>query len=354
MVVQAALTANSLPIEYLYADSLDQIAEVSVDQSKINGYYNMIGHVAPLFSPALTAGVVNTLPAYTLNIPLPFHYTQRGKYLPASATTYNDLKIVVQLNQYYNVIVAMDQGVGAPLNSRQPVAADFAGGIVPSLSFTEIWCNYALVTPSERNSMGCSPRDIVITQTQSIPTLSFAPTNTNFVPYDINFSHSIFALFWTVSYRGTNVNAGVATTTGYQAYANNTDSPLVLAYAPQGLSVTFSPTAANPLFATSLWYENSERQTMGIDYYTLVEPFYHAVRISELTGYNMYSYAEDLDCEDPCGSTNYGKLNRVTLRVQPTTASVANQAVANYVLTVIGRNWTRIRFQGGIVGFPTY
>jgi len=45
----------------------------------------------------------------------------------------------------------------------------------------------------------------------------------------------------------------------------------------------------------------------------LIQPFYTAVSIPQLTGYHLYSYSLDLVSTDPKGSTNYGKLSAVQL-----------------------------------------
>ena len=62
---------------------------------------------------------------------------------------------------------------------------------------------------------------------------------------------------------------------------------------------------------------------MGSDFYSLVEPYYKAPAIPETTGYHMYSYSLDCANLDPMGSTNFGKLTNVGLRICPSAQAVA-------------------------------
>ena len=54
--------------------------------------------------------------------------------------------------------------------------------------------------------------------------------------------------------------------------------------------------------------------TMGSDYFSLVDPYYHSPVIPvNQVGLHMYSYSLDFICLDPLGSTNYGKLTNVSM-----------------------------------------
>jgi hypothetical protein len=65
---------------------------------------------------------------------------------------------------------------------------------------------------------------------------------------------------------------------------------------------------------------------MTVDYYSEVQPYYHAPAIPHdnpnissgwcQEGLHMYSYSLDFMCLDPMGSTNYGKLTNVQINVE--------------------------------------
>ena len=85
--------------------------------------------------------------------------------------------------------------------------------------------------------------------------------------------------------------------------------------------------AKDPVARASLVYENTARLgLMSNDYYSHVQPYYHAPAIPHAShqnsstwcqsGVHMYSYSLDFICLDPLGSTNYGKLTNVQINVE--------------------------------------
>ena len=124
------------------------------------------------------------------------------------------------------------------------------------------------------------------------------------------------------------------------------------------------PTSVDPILQTSLIYENTNRLAqMGSDYFSLINPYYHAPVIPTDTGYHMYSYSLDFICLDPMGSTNYGKLTNVSV-VPEASAGAVNGANAGgaagtgadfaqyyeFIVTAVNNNI--IRISGGALGFP--
>ena len=86
--------------------------------------------------------------------------------------------------------------------------------------------------------------------------------------------------------------------------------------------------AKNPIKRASLIYENTSRiGFMTSDYYTHVQPYYHAPSIPNQynntlwcqKGMHMYSYALDFNLVDPNGSTNFGKLTNVHVDLETET-----------------------------------
>jgi hypothetical protein len=100
--------------------------------------------------------------------------------------------------------------------------------------------------------------------------------------------------------------------------------------------------AKDPLSRASLVYENTNRLgLMTTDYYSDVQPYYHAPAIPHASphmsstwcqqGLHMYSYSLDFMCLDPLGSTNYGKLTNVQINVE-TEANLGMCGVGNVKL----------------------
>jgi hypothetical protein len=170
--------------------------------------------------------------------------------------------------------------------------------------------------------------------------------------YDIRFNHAVKALFFKVR-----------NTTFPNQWSNYTTASPVLDAGSTVIDYE-SPHAVDPILNASLIYENSNRFTnMAADYFSLVNPYYHAPSIPTETGYHLYSYSLKFHELDPMGSTNYGKLANVSL--VPTASAKAIEASNGsgpagsgthypqnfeFIVTVIVNNI--IRIAGGTMGFP--
>ena len=415
LIRDCCITFNDLVAARFDNYHLDFWTSFTVPASKWNGYSNMIGNIDSLITvqgnavqgqgnvgytwpddsttPSGDAYFANRkwmeygcIPQATLNLPLPFFFSRdSGVALPTAALPYNDMRInfafrpweCLLVKQYLLVSQMQNAKDGQnPLNRNLTTGTykgiyagnasqdDLQGG-VPTLSNVQVWGNYAIVSNDERKRMACAPRDILIEQVQTAPKQTYNP-NTNAVPsYDIRFSHAIKVLFFAVR------NATMPA-----EYSNyTTTSPTLVGYT--GRVTTQGSGYYDPIYATSLIYENTNRLAqMGSDYYSLINPYYAALRIPDSTGYHMYSYSLDFLCLDPMGSTNYGKLTNVSIVPEASTCAVlANAATGNdghggvpedhaclvpfgndfrqnyeFVVTVVNNNI--IRISGGALGFP--
>lgn len=326
---------------------LDFWAAFTVPAGKINGYNNMIGNFDELIQPHNSA---TAIPAFTLNLPLPFFYQRdSGVALPTAAIPYNDMRIAFSFRNWNDLLILDDSTPSAGVcPSRQPLATDLVS--TPVISQSQVWANYAIVSNEERKRMACAPRDILIEQVQTAPIQSFNPSQTTRPSYDIRFSHAIKVLFFAVR------NKTVAS-----EWSNYTAATPV----PDSTIVDFSPSGAvDPILQTSLVYENTQRlASMGSDYFSLVQPYFHAPVIPLNTGYHAYSYSLDFICLDPQGSTNYGKLTNVSILPEASSGAVTGSAgtgaagsgadfvqTYDFVCTVVNNNI--IRISGGALGFP--
>jgi hypothetical protein len=235
--------------------------------------------------------------------------------------------------------------------------ASFATGQTFSLgNNTQVWANYAIVSNDERKRMACAPRDILIEQVQTAPRTTFkAESESSAQQVDIRFSHAIKVLFFSARNKGTSTQSNYWSnyTTAVPTVSWTAGTGTVPAV---GTVVEFWPlggVAADPIKSTSLIYENTQRlNDMGSDYYSLVNPYYHAPVIPDVTGFHMYSYSLDFICLDPMGSTNYGKLTNVSINPTPSAAAVAVNSTNTFDFIVTAVNNNIIRISGGALGFP--
>lgn len=351
IIRECCITFNDLVAARFDNYHLDFWAAFTVPAGKRNGYLNMIGTFDDMTAPN-APGV--PIPAFTLNLPLPFFYGRdSGVSLPTAALPYNEMRINFAFRDWTQLLILENVSaarLAAGTQQRVPIQpSDLVGG-APTLGNTQVWANYAIVSNDERKRMACAPRDILIEQVQTAPRQSFTPTTNTQQSFDVRFSHAIKVLFFAV--RNTSF---VAEWSNYL-----TASPV-----NNGKITNFLPTGAvDPILQTSLIYENTNRLAqMGSDYFSLVNPFFHAPVIPCDTGFHEYSYSLDFICLDPMGSTNYGKLTNVSIVPEASQAAVdgANGAgdvgsgasyaqTFEFIITAVNNNI--IRVSGGALGFP--
>ena len=235
----------------------------------------------------------------------------------------------------------------------------------------QIWANYAIVSNEERKRMACAPRDILIEQVQTMPTYLFNQryemsasaaaagsvvsnnSQVQTVSADIRFSHAIKVMFFAAKNMANQcvhsnyttgipvlkpseqdvcvAQCGLSARVASQdfAYADAKDCSKNAGYGvmtKQSCLVLGCCNAKDPLQRANLVYENTQRLgLMSMDYYSEVQPYYHAPAIPNdadgsstwcQEGLHMYSYSLDFICLDPLGSTNYGKLTNVQINVE--------------------------------------
>lgn len=357
LIRECCLTFNDLVAARFDSYHLDFWSAFTVPAGKANGYNNMIGNI-----PDLTDGheVGQTIESFTLNLPLPFFFTRdSGVALPTAALPYNEMRINFSFRNWTDLLILEDatkqtNNLSNASGQNPAVTVSVTDiGTEPQLSNTQVWANYAIVSNDERKRMACAPRDILIEQVQTAPRQSFALNNNWNPSYDIRFSHAIKVLFF-----------AARNTTIAQEWSNYTAASPVIVTAGSN-AMNFAPSGAvDPIVTTSLVYENTQRlANMGSDYYSLVNPWYHAPVIPTETGYHMYSYSLDFINLDAMGSTNYGKLTNVSIAPEVSTgaqSAVLGSAGAGsganfpqkfeFITTCVNNNI--IRISGGALGFP--
>jgi len=352
IIRECNITFNDLVAARFDNYHLDFWAAFTVPAGKRNGYNNMIGNFEDVFGPH-RQGSANALPSVTLNLPLPFFYGRdSGVSLPTAALPYNDMKINFSFRDWTELLILDDiTNQNSAAGRTIPVVGTTSDiSTSPVIGQCQVWANYAIVSNDERKRMACAPRDILIEQVQTAPRQAFTPGTNAQQSFDIRFSHAVKVLFFAVR------------NTTYRADWSNytTASPV-----DEGSIVNFYPAdAVDPILQTSLIYENTQRLAqMGSDYFSLVNPWFHAPVIPLDTGYHAYSYSLDFICLDPMGSTNYGKLTNVSIVPEASTMAVTAAAGggivdggASYVQTfefiITGVNNNIIRVSGGALGFP--
>lgn len=339
------ITFNDLKVQEFDSFWLDMWSSYTVTASKRVGYNNMIGNIADLIT------TTDSLPAYTVNVPLPYFFTRgTGIALPTAALPYNEMRIHFEFRDWRELLIF--DGVANPTQLVTPTSNI-------SLRNVQLWANYAVVSNEERVKMGKCPRDMVIEQVQRHGGRSFNPASigtTSNASYDIRFSHSIKALFWNVA-NTTICNS--ANNNQAREWSNYTTGGYC-SCAPNDNTTANGVDGSDPIALSSLLYENTYRLfEMGSDYFSLVQPWYHWTSIPEQSGYHSYSFALHPESLDPSASTNFGKLTNVSLQITPSadavaaaTCSTQNTIPQTFQLVVRGFNFNIVRVSGGALGLP--
>jgi hypothetical protein len=338
LIQKAELKFNDLVAQTFQGDFLDFWAAFNVESSKSVGYDNMIGNV-----PSLTDGVApgNSLPEYNINVPLPFFFSRdSGLSLPTAALPYNEIKMSITLRDWNQLLIVSD--ISKAVTVEQRAAASTADiTTAPSLTNGQVWGNYALVSNLEREKLASETIDMLIEQVQYT---TAAWDGKQSKEHNIRFSHAIKSLYF---------GAKNITVTGEHSQWV-TRSPITTASAVDQYPLA----AADPISNVTLLYENTKRlDNLPADYFALVNPYFHAPSIPEVTGLHLYSYSLSTDDVDPAGSTNYSKLTNVALNVSASADAIlaATGTVTptqKYQLQVYGVNQNILKVCGGAMGFP--
>ena len=343
LIEECAITFNDLVAARFDNYHLDFWTAFTVPASKRVGYNNMIGNVSALNNPAAnmidcSEAQVDDLPRYTINVPLPLFYTRdSGVALPTAALPYNDMRITIKLRKSKELL----------LDSCGQRFIDTTETNIGQLEDVDLWCNYAIVSNDERKRMACAPRDILIEQVQTAPKQSYNTGSATRM--DIRFSHAIKVLFFAV--RNETVFNEWSNYESKRFECQNVDLSGNLGVVIGDGLIVSNENSVDPIKSVSLVYENTNRlSNMGSDYFSLVNPYYHAPSIPEVTGYHCYSYSLDFASLDPMGSTNYGKLTNVSLIAE--SCGVLEGETTDYSMVVTAVNNNIIRVSGGALGFP--
>jgi len=348
LIRECSISFNDLVAARFDNYHLDFWTAFTTDASKRVGYDNMIGNIHDYTSPH---GPGEEIPSLTFNLPLPFFFTRSsGVALPTAAIPYNEMHINFEFRDWKDLLI-LDNTASTAAQVHQPlVGTDIDQA--PVLKTVQVWANYAIVANEERRKMGCTKRDILIEQVQTAPRQTYNPSTNPNPNYDLRFSHAIKAMFFSVR-----------NTTFHNQWSNYTTSSPVVRNTDTEVDYG-SRYAHDPIKDTSLIYENTNRFThMGSDFFSFLNPWYHAPAIPLDTGYHLYSYSLDFFNLDPMGSTNYGKLANVSIVPSASSDAIvasAGQGPVNsgtnytqnyeFIVTVVNNNIVRIA--GGALGFP--
>ncbi len=181
-----------------------------------------------------------------------------------------------------------------------------------------------MVSNEERRRMGCAVRDILVEQFRLLHVMvgiqELRRLLTTIFASLMRLKHFSLLLEYNLSNQPSNYTT---------ASPGRTSTTVILEP---------STGAFDPIHHTTLIYENTNRLNhMGSDYFSLVNPWYHAPTIPGLTGFHGIFLFTCLNEIDPMGSTNYGKLTNIS--IVPTASPAAKVGAAGTGPAGSGQNF---------------
>lgn len=356
LISHVQLEFNDLTVEEFDSWWLDVNFEFRCPGSKRLGYEQMIGQVGTFINPAPPGASVG---GTTLHCPLPFFFTEdSGFSLPVAALPFNDVKVTYDFRDWKQLIKIDPQGSGATVNNVVTYVDGAPTNQAPALSSVETWVHYAVVHQDERSKMGDAPRDIAITQVQTVSPTPFKDISSRST-FDIRQAHSIRSFFFMA--QNVSLQNTFGGTLGYDQ-SNYTTLSSVL---PN------NQIASDPIAFATLTYENQSRMSDSAKYYSMETPWYWSDAIPQNTGYHAGAYALKMwSACHPAGSTDYSKLANVSIsyNASPAAKNAAAGLYSDGVTPIVfagnqsfkqswmhlfmSQNWNIVRASGGSLGFP--
>lgn len=328
LIKNAELAISDVIAQKFGSEYLDQFKEFFILNGK--GYDN------------LTKQVVSSRPSKELkeiiiNLPLPFFFTRSvGLALPTAGMPYNEIRINLRFADWTELLCLDNISDNTTCTTIVPtVGKDIA--FEPKIKEMSLYGNYVLVSDKERKLIGSMSRLMIIEQIQKAPSQTFSQSD-SFQKMDLLFTYPIKALMFNIK--------NVTICNNKSNYTTHQPSVSTSGVVEHSL-------AENPISYAELRYDNQVKVAAPADYFSHIQPYFHADKMPNKTGYHLYSFCQNINILDPNGSTNFGKLNQVSLNLKSSRA--AKEATdQKFEIIVNAINHNILELKAGTISFPLY
>src|SRR5260221_2886897 len=309
--------SDGYPIQELDSYILDYLSQFDMKGGKVIGYNNMIGNINDNTRPVSMGDPCGF--GTSILVPFPFWFSKDSGYaLPMSSITRSKLSIECTFRKFSELIV-IDPGfkptkdntinnIGPTINSIMVYDSSRSNatnsrdtpssGSTPDLINPTLFYHSAVVADDERSMMTDAPRDMLIEQYQVVHT-SIGKYGNKSESTCIKAGHAVKHIF--VAFKNTSIQS-------YNSALGAEQSNYTTALYGMG--------GFNPIHHISILYENTYRFSNNSDYYTSIVPWYFCSSMPTNTGYHLISYALKPMTINPTESTNYNRLNDVSLNIK--------------------------------------
>jgi len=301
MIKHVELEIGGQRIDKQYGEWMYIWNELTMDQGKKEGYYEMIG------GNSLNKSVELKDENVQLYIPLEFWFCRNvGLALPLIALQYHEVKVNIEFNSMENIRAK---------NQADELASDNTCNIqINNNDFTSfsatLWADYIFLDTDERKRFAQLSHEYLIEQLQFTGTESITANTVK--ASRLSFNHPCKELVWVVrpepATEGSNINWNNFT----NAENNNIIKDNLITTAKLQLN-------GNDRFA--------ERDGK---YFSLVQPYQHHNNIPVNQGINVYSFALKPEEHQPSGTLNMSRIDTAQLQVKSSKAGELFVYAVNY------------------------
>ncbi len=287
MIKHTELEIGGQRIDKQYGEWMYIWNELTMDQGKKEGYYEMVGGNSANKSVELKDKTID------LYIPLEFWFCRNvGLALPLIALQYHEVKVNIEFNSMENIRATNQDDA---LASDSTITVQDSQEDFESFSAT-LWADYIFLDTDERKRFAQLSHEYLIEQLQFTGTETITANTVK--ASRLSFNHPCKELVWAVrpepDITGCNVNWNNFT----NAADNNTIKDNLITTAKLQLN-------GNDRFA--------ERDGK---YFSLVQPYQHHNNIPVNQGINVYSFALKPEEHQPSGTLNMSRIDTAQLQVK--------------------------------------
>ena len=287
MIKHVELEIGGQRIDKQYGEWMYIWNELTMDQGKKEGYYEMIG------GNSLNKSVELKDENVQLYIPLEFWFCRNvGLALPLIALQYHEVKVNIEFNSMENIRAK---------NQADELASDNTCNIqINNNDFTSfsatLWADYIFLDTDERKRFAQLSHEYLIEQLQFTGTESITANTVK--ASRLSFNHPCKELVWVVrpepATEGSNIN--------WNNFTNATNN--------NEIKDNLITTAKLQLNGNDRFAERDGK------YFSLVQPYQHHNNIPVNQGINVYSFALKPEEHQPSGTLNMSRIDTAQLQVK--------------------------------------
>lgn len=314
-------------IDKHYGDWLNIWYELSSNRNLDTIYHEMIGNV-----PSLTKFDRVTKPTYLLKIPLQFWFCRfSGLSLPLISLEYHNVSIHVKFRKIEELSY-IEAGTNIKINSIPGgIKLDEVPEELGNNISAHLMIDYIYLDNPERKRFAQSSHEYLIEQLQVLDKINVTQQKIQFVIN--NFVHPSKELIW-VSQK--------------DRYTKNPDGTIKCQWNNYSMN---DLNKGNPIAFSSLDFHSYNRvPRLDGNYFNYLQP-YETHRATPADGINMYSFSLFPEEQQPSGSANLSRIDRIVIYMEFSDKLFLNNKIIDpLVVRIYTRNMNILRFINGLSG----